>query len=771
MDGCYGTAYESDPSDDNDGEGAICKPAVRPGRQKVVCAFCGKYFRKDNLAGHVRSKHPSHSTSIGHANKRPRPSNGGSAIAAPKPSTIANFFNTEIEMVEMPRTADVSCQCTFDGTVVDGFNMETILKEIQRIPALVSSTAAASIASANKEVLGEDDDHIFVSLSLDAFLAEAGMLLDGDFIVCNLCQQHAHKSGIKGAQYSFSFGGFDEMGQLRRGVLSGLKQRALKHQRRRIHTWCLSYESDVAQAQKNKVNVGMAIGRLALRTICEAHSYLSFERACLDLHLDGVDIGKHHHTKDFPASMRGIWHDIVVEKTNQFYNTICPATGRFPCFATAADKVTESRSTGNVTTMTAFEHGVMKAQFVAAPVCRVYIAEGITGSHDGLSLAKNQLLGLKPYKLSAYAWSVQFTGNAYDGQYFLNNVPEYICELTGTAIEWILPGWDLSHRVCLVSKNCRNNDPAPSARLKDISWYGEIAPCISEQTIKFRYGKGYEELVDIAKEFDTIFRTPKLFCSTRMQQSEAKVLYNYCENFPLYITHYEDIQDATFGELNVLTDAVFVLRVHGMVDILQYIVREVSLPAQTVNISPWTLVHHCDCFYQRMCEVKSVLLDNACLNRADFYESEKFLKIIRPFFSYYTRAGFFDTVMTSMKIGNVKLFVAPGFKGVNKDVLADVWSYLGDFIDAFTTFFKLRILDDIPWQFRSMGKCVDLGKLCGSPCILPLSDQKLHLKKLYKWTKQYSKIPDLPTFASLWANHITISSRLVDYTSKYSWHF
>jgi hypothetical protein len=114
--------------------------------------------------------------------------------------------------------------------------------------------------------------------------------------------------------------------------------------------------------------------------------------------------------------------------------------------------------------------GELRALFMADPV--------VTG-HTGEEVAKNIVdVGLDKFEISAPMYKEQFTGLAFDGQYFSLGVPEWICNMKLVDIQWILPGWDGAHRLELALGDLRK-DAEASVALPTVAWYAELATTIS----------------------------------------------------------------------------------------------------------------------------------------------------------------------------------------------------------------------------------------------------------------------------------------------------
>ena len=57
----------------------------------------------------------------------------------------------------------------------------------------------------------------------------------------------------------------------------------------------------------------------------------------------------------------------------------------------------------------------------------------------------------------------------------------------------------------------------------------EMYVSISSHQVKYRYGKGYEEICEVAASLNKELKNPQSFCDTRFAQSELKV---YINSFP-----------------------------------------------------------------------------------------------------------------------------------------------------------------------------------------------------------------------------------------------
>jgi hypothetical protein len=265
-------------------------------------------------------------------------------------------------------------------------------------------------------------------------------------------------------------------------------------------------------------------------------------------------------------------YQVVQEGIKEFLRTKQVATGRRPPFALNADKVTEQRRTGQLVGMLILLQGEIIAVFMAdLPV--------IAG-HTGPAVAGNVLSGLKPYDIDNQMYQEQFTAQAYDGQYFGLGVPENMCLSTGTLMAWVLPSWDGAHRLELVLKDCREDAECILEALPSIPWYALLSRDVSAIQVRWRYGKGYEEIRDISEGLHRALYNPQTFCDTRFAQAEQKVYHNFIENWEIFVvsltTQSTKAKEAAQRKeakehLDKIRNFHFVGQLMGLVDIMTHV--------------------------------------------------------------------------------------------------------------------------------------------------------------------------------------------------------
>ncbi|KAK3246710.1 hypothetical protein CYMTET_13998 [Cymbomonas tetramitiformis] len=232
--------------------------------------------------------------------------------------------------------------------------------------------------------------------------------------------------------------------------------------------------------------------------------------------------------------------------------------------------------------------GVLKAIFLSNPP--------VSDGHSGVNIAKNLLGGIKPFNISNEMFQQQFTGHSYDGQYFSLNVPEELCILVGSSVEWTLPGWGGAHRLELVLGDTRK-DKEGSVPLPTVAWYGNIPTIVSSQLAKVSYGKGYEEIRKIAAELQERLYNPARFCDTRFAQAERKVYLNFLRDWHIFQVRLQRRCEEFPGDgetkdlLKQLKEFEFVGLLMGLTDLLEH-TQFLSLQLQTVNKLPWEQRQH-----------------------------------------------------------------------------------------------------------------------------------------------------------------------------------
>eukprot|EP00854_Cymbomonas_tetramitiformis_P033648 gene33648-43303_t len=220
-------------------------------------------------------------------------------------------------------------------------------------------------------------------------------------------------------------------------------------------------------------------------------------------------------------------YTVLKNKICLFLETPDQATNRPPVYAINADKVTELRRTGQVVGMLTMIRGVIKALLLGDPP--------VTEGHDAKGVSKNIVTVLQgDFRLTVKSMRGQLSGMSFDGAYFKLGADKELCAQLEVDPDWILPGWDGGHKLEKVLDDVRWQDPSTE-------WYRKIAGDTAEVLSKISWGKGFEETLVVARDLQLKLMNPKAHCDTRFAQAERKVYENVAANFPIIVTHNQNL--------------------------------------------------------------------------------------------------------------------------------------------------------------------------------------------------------------------------------------
>ncbi|KAK3244804.1 hypothetical protein CYMTET_45601 [Cymbomonas tetramitiformis] len=477
--------------------------------KKATCRICHKEVRKDYMETHLKKKHGATLTKeappISSIFKRSG-SNTVDAAGEPLPtSTDQNEpGNEDLDPASNPlKRARVSMEDqstslsdeapasrTGLATVVQVLSILTMLTNmrlentelrtsINDLPNLVAKAVATQLEPAAKTSASllsvkhsvrhcNTVEAIIETFHMTSYPAD-------EVFVCKVCFKHSSlspKQVCSGVNRK-SVGIFSS-----NSLLKNVKPRIITHYTSAVHEWCSEYENKQQLAITQQRAIGLTLGRLALETIVEAHSYCSYERAVLRQHLIGTRVGNLNHGRDFVRKLLPCFYNVVVRRVIAWFRALDPATLRVTLFALNADKVTEFRRTGQVVGAIGFDRGELKAILLGDPP--------VTEGHDGEGVATNIFKVLQDvYCFTVFQLRAQLTRFAFDGQYFGLDVPSILCRKIGTSVSWTMPGWDGGHRTELVLGDVRKDEV--------LTWYKELPEILSQIQSKFAYGKKLRE--------------------------------------------------------------------------------------------------------------------------------------------------------------------------------------------------------------------------------------------------------------------------------------
>ncbi|KAK3289849.1 hypothetical protein CYMTET_2730 [Cymbomonas tetramitiformis] len=293
----------------------------------------------------------------------------------------------------------------------------------------------------------------------------------------------------------------------------------------------------------------------------------------------------------------------------------------------------------------------------------------------------------------------------------------------------------------------------------NVTWHRTIAGDAAEILSKISWGKAFEEVLKVAEQLEQRLKNPAAHCDTRFAQAERKVYENLAGNYQIIVTHNEALESADLTGLSdgmrqrgreraaeakhflkELRKMAFVVRVLGLSDLLRH-VKNLSLFQQTVNTLPWEV------------QEKEIYFHEVLLNTVLTEELHSNTLTEENFPLLYKHQA---ELTTKMYLG-VNLTVAPAHHGNGRAAFLSLLRGLARWCDVTREYFKTRFQHHV--QIGWMAKCMDLRKLCLSPCQLSVHDKE-HLKKIYDWATLVGKI-ELPTFDELWEQHKLVKVRLM----------
>jgi hypothetical protein len=614
-----------------------------------------------------------------------------------------------------------------------------------------------------------------------------------DAIICDLCSgtpQVATTKGSRGGTAGIKNG---EIGTKisETGIqkhVNELVKAIKKHFLSERHKFCQNIRAENQSRAKEYHNTGIAVARQAYLTVKEAKSGLFFERLILNAHLLGVRVGcKNHSDGHFFAKFVESMHTVMVRGIAHFLRTPQPSTGQRPPFCIVADKMTALRRTGQMVGMLVLVDGSIKAVFAGC----LPVVEG----HTGMDIARNLLKALEPYDLTSEMWCEQFTGQAYDGQYFNLRAHEAVCETQNVSPSWVISMHDGGHVLELCMNDCRNVRSTglvvDAALLAIIGrqyahWYTHMAKRIGDIHLQYNYGKKYEELRLIAVELQVRLNAPETFCDTRFAQAERKVYKNFVLNWPIIHQHMFEEQVKLFAEvserearglrnntkeldervnsletrMNEHNNFLFIGLSMGLVDVLG-IVKDLSLRYQSVNQLPWEL-------HESTLHAHSIFMKCAQRLRAGEVPAEYFPFLTKDRVPSAPLAKYSWDEFQEGNMCGVPLILTPfttvenALKGL-RELVAALCTKIADRIHQ-------RIIVVCPDQIKQMALCLDLRVLCGA--VSPTFDgddddgadargveEVVALRTLYTWAQEEGKL-DLGRFTSFWKEHLAVKERL-----------
>jgi len=436
-----------------------------------------------------------------------------------------------------------------------------------------------------------------------------------DLFLCDVCRAHVNCDQanripgklLKGSPVN-TYGTFSAT-----QLLKNFKSSAKSHLMGPAHEWCVKTEVSAREAKRAQLNLGLNLGRLAYNMILEADSHTRYEREVSHLQLMGLPVGDKNHGRKFVKEFTKCVEQIMRRAMLHFLGEQRPQTLRRPVFAVNADKLTCMRRTSQMVGGIMLVEGEFRSIFLGCLTCGVNL--------DGEHTAKNALEVLeRMVGLSKVRLREQWVSFAADGAYFSTRVEVHLARLVGVSLDWILAGWDDAHRLELVVNDIRKD----TALI--LLWYRTIAEKLSSLQADYRYGKHYEEALDIAEAMKRELFAPTYICTTRFCSSERKVYINFYGNWTIFHTNKEKRWEAETVaadraglavQLKTMKGFLFMAGLVGLIDLLEH-VSKLSVFVQLVNSLPWEKIEANKRMRVTTARLRAQLAVNGTLTVVDF---------------------------------------------------------------------------------------------------------------------------------------------------------
>lgn len=365
-----------------------------------------------------------------------------------------------------------------------------------------------------------------------------------------------------------------------------LKTHIIDHLKSNAHKWCTKF-SDAVEKKEKVINeehekIGMRVTRAAYCAIKEGKGGKFFERTLSLNMLNDADIGELNHSREFFREFRQNIFFTMKANILEFLSTENPVTKHLPLVSISADKITKLHRTYQITCLITLVDGVQTCILIDISPCGT--------SHKGDVLVEKLENAIKTFNIKI---KDQLNGMAFDGQYFDLSVDKKLAMLCdGVDYDFFLPMWDMAHRL-----ECALND---IRKENSFSWLNSQAQTIGNIMKKYKWGIGYEELINLAEQLQVHFLNPKSFQQTRFVQSEVRVYKTFQRDFKLFFIDLQDKRTKCIlkgnnteaknysVELRQFSKPDFIYQVLGTIDILE-LVTKFSCTAQNVNICIWTV--------------------------------------------------------------------------------------------------------------------------------------------------------------------------------------
>ena len=177
--------------------------------------------------------------------------------------------------------------------------------------------------------------------------------------------------------------------------------------------------------------------------------------------------------------------------------------------------MTIQRRTVLMTAALCLYQGKVKCFFLDSPPCGTELS-GINLVTHGISVLRKFGIKLSPDQVTAVA---------ADGE-IVRKIESRISALTGIPIKWCTVNWDLSHLLELA----RKGKEITPFWLKNSPKTG-ILNVINDFSVKFKWGKDFEEGLKLAEEITTKWYAPSAFSDTRFAQFEHRVISAFVNNW------------------------------------------------------------------------------------------------------------------------------------------------------------------------------------------------------------------------------------------------
>ena len=334
--------------------------------------------------------------------------------------------------------------------------------------------------------------------------------------------------------------------------------------------------------------VGLNIFRIRYNAIKQGKSLQTFESDITQAHLNGVDVGDINHSHKFTAGLDKAIYETMKDDLQKNMNTVLDATNNKRPAGIVFDKMTPNKRTGQI-------HGLI-----------IPVPENPLGSNlvEALMLDVPVVRHHDVESLAVYAKDVftnsgcedeQFEGMGVDGEYIKKGVKRKFIEMieienmnTEEKDLWLTARWEPAHQLELTTKDTR--------KLDAFVWLETMIENLNEITKLLNIGKGLEQSYEAAEELDETFYKLRPLSDTRFVAYFERSISNFEKRLDITIealrkrteSKDKDVKTKAAHLLNSICNKEFLLTNLGLLDIYS-LLGSVSSNLQTVQQFPWDI--------------------------------------------------------------------------------------------------------------------------------------------------------------------------------------